>query len=146
MLQYSFGFDKGVQGGSVKLPNLLGSVPEIFRGKCVSRTAHTRIKSFWIALSSIYSQAGNENSNSPCLCVDGGNSDPVLSRYATSGRRLLMKAQELNSSTWLSPQRSSFTLFHSHFSINTTLEQTSHALSSLDNSLIHSWHLNHNCD
>lgn len=54
-----------------------------------------------IAMSSIYNKAGIENYNSPSSCVHVGNTGPVFSHYATSGKRLNVKAQKLNSSTWL---------------------------------------------
>lgn len=49
------------------------------------------------------------------VCVDGGNTDPVLSCYAIPGRGPLVKAQKLNSSTWLGPTRSPVALFPSPF-------------------------------
>lgn len=72
------------------------------------------------------------------LRVDGGNTDPVLSRYATSGRRLLVKAQMLHSSTWLGPPHWPGALFPSHLNLLTLepkLCQADHTLNSLEESL-----------
>ena len=74
------------------------------------------LESFCMALDCIFSKAGMASYNSPRLCVDGGNTDPVLSGYATSGRRQLVKAKMLNSSTSLDAPKWPVALFPSHFS------------------------------